>query len=332
MSNDPRAAFVKAVEINLVGKLPQEQLETVMDSIIVTLGNYEITDRCTEVAVPDTENDKLLNRYCACMFVDGKSEKTIKQYRRTLTRLAELIGKNFCDINAYDVRYFLACGKQRGLSNVTLENYRSYISAFFKWMSNEEIIQRNTVASVTAIKCPKEIKLPYSDVELDAMRGACRNPKDRAVLEMLISTGVRISELAEMNIEDIDLLSLAVHVKHGKGNKERWTYTTNVATLYLERYLMTRKDNSNILFTNRNGKRMTTWGFRHILEKIAERAGVENVHPHRFRRTLASNLAKRGMDIQKIQILLGHSDINTTMRYIVTNDEQVHASYNRHIA
>lgn len=332
MSTDPRAAFVKAVEMSLVGKLPQEELETVMDSVMVVLGSYEITDRCTEIAVPDTENDKLLNRYCACLFVDGKSEKTIKQYRRALMKLSETLGKNFRDMTAYDLRYYLACAKQRGVSNVTLENTRSYISPFFQWLSNEEIIARNPAAAVNSIKCPKKIKLPFSEVELDAMRGACRNEKDRAVLEMLVSTGVRISELSMMNIEDIDFSALTVHVRHGKGNKERRTYTTKIAALYLQRYLESRKDKSNILFTNLKGERMTTFGFRYILGEIAKRAGVDNVHPHRFRRTFASGLAARGMDVQDIQHLLGHTDINTTMCYVYVSDSKISSSYRQYIA
>lgn len=330
--SDPRSMFVKGVEERLIGKLSPEQLETVVTNIMTVLNNYEITERCTEVAVSEPENERLLKRYCACLLVDGKSQRTIYQYRRQLIRIADALQKNYKDITAYDIRYYLACEKQRGLSNVSLENTRSYISAFFQWMHAEEIIPKNPAAAVNTIKCPQEIKVPFTDVEIDALRSACRNLKDRAIIEMLLSTGVRISELSQMNVEDVDFASLTVHVKHGKGDKARTTYTTKVAALHLKKYLQARKSDSNILFLNIEKTRLLPNGFRHILDEIAKRAGVADVHPHRFRRTFASGLAARGMDIQKIQRLLGHANINTTMRYVHVDDTQVKASYDQYIA
>lgn len=332
MSSDPRSSFVRGVEEKLAGVLSPSDLESVVHTIMTVLSDFEIADRCTEVAVCESENAKFLNRYCACMLVDGKSQRTIYQYRRQLIRIADSLQKNYRDMTAYDIRYYLACEKQRGLSNVSLENTRSYISAFFQWMFAEEIINKNPAAAVNTIKCPQEIKVPFTDVEIDAIRSACRSLKDRAIVEMLLSTGVRISELAQMDIEDIDFATLTVNVRHGKGDKARTTYTTKVAALHLKRYLQSRKDDSSILFLNVEKTRLLPNGFRHILGEIAKRAGLSDVHPHRFRRTFASGLAARGMDIQKIQRLLGHANINTTMRYIHVDDVQVKASYEQYIA
>lgn len=327
-----RMAFVKAVEERLAGKLSPEQIESTVNTIMVVLNDYEITERTTELVVKEDENEKLMKRYCACLLVDGKSQRTIYQYRCQLVRFSETIKKPFKEMTAYDIRFFLACEKQRGLSNVSLENSRSYISAFFKWMYVEELIPKNPAAAVNTIKCPQEIKRPFSDVEIDALRSGCRNAKERAIVEMLLSTGVRVAELSDMRVEDIDFATLSVHVMHGKGDKARVTYTTKVAAQYVRRYLETRKGDSDMLFLNLERTKLLPNGIRHILSEIAKRAGVDDVHPHRFRRTFASGLAARGMDIQKIQRLLGHANINTTMRYVCTDDSQVKASYEQYIA
>ena len=150
---------------------------------------------------------------------------------------------------------------------------------------------------------------------------------------MLLSTGVRVSELTSMKIEDINFSNLSVHVVHGKGNKERITYTTPVAAKYLLTYLNDRKEKDrDCLFCNMYHEQLRPGGVNRILKTIEKRAGVENVHPHRFRRTFATNLAKRGMEIQEIQRLLGHANLNTTMIYVAVDDAKVKASYTRYTA
>ena len=168
-------------------------------------------------------------------------------------------------------------------------------------------------------------------MEIDKLRSACTNEKERAVVEFLLSTGVRVDEMCKMDVSDVSMTEMTVHVRHGKGGKERITYITPVAVERLSKYLAKRKE-SDILFPNKDGNRMTTWGIRWILKQVAKRAGVEDVHPHRFRRTFATGLAKRGMDVREIQTLLGHSNINTTLEYICTDTEGVKASYRKYIA
>lgn len=309
-----------------------EQLSVIMDMITRVFGDYEISERCTEVAVLDDTNEKLLNRYCACLMVDGKSKQTIYAYRRACQKLADFTNKNLPEIDIYEIRYFLAYEKQRGLANSTLENLRSDISAFFSWMFREKIIKENVMDIMKPIKVHTEVKKPFSDVEIDLLRMSCNTPKERALIEFLLSSGVRVEELSEMKISDVDLLSMSVHVVHGKGDKERITYISNVGREHLVKYLSSRDDKLPHLFINKNYGMLGTAGIRYILNSIAERAGVDNVHPHRFRRTFATNLAARGMDIQAIQKLLGHSKIDTTLRYVSTSDSQVRELYNRYIA
>lgn len=329
---DYRLSFIKDLETMLSSSFEAAQILTISNAAMKALSEYEIMERCTDIVPVDNGNEKIIKRYRACLLVDGKSEKTIYQYTRTIRLLSEKVQKSFTEMGTYDIRFFLALEMERGISNITLENTRANISAFFQWLTNEEIILNNPVANITPIKYTKEIKKPFSEVEIDSLRSNCRTLKERALVEMLLSTGVRVSELADMEVQDISLIDLSVHVVHGKGAKERMTYTTSVSAKHMQEYLKNRRDSGNSLFYNKDHKPLRPGGIRHILNQIAKRAGVENVHPHRFRRTFATGLAKRGMDVQDIQRLLGHSDINTTMRYITMDDTKIQSSYNKYIA
>ena len=328
---DYRMDIIREAEERLAAFLEQHEVHRVSDILAKVLSDYEVTERCTEIVIQDDANERILRRYLACLTIDGKSEKTIYQYGRSCRRLADAIGKPYTEMGVYDIRYYLACEKGRGVSNTTLENTRASLSAFFQWMALEEIIQKNPCASVKTIKVKKEVRQAFSDIEIDALRSACRTKKERALIEVLLATGIRVSELSEMDVADIDFSALTVHVKHGKGNKERLTYITAVAASRLCDYLNSRPDGT-ALFYNKNHERLNSGGIRHILNMIAKRAGVDNVHPHRFRRTFATRLAARGMEIQEIQKLLGHSNINTTMQYVCIDDENVKAAYKRYIA
>lgn len=331
-TKDFRSIFLQDVEQSLIGIVDTDVLNCVVNNITMILNNYEIVERCTELVPADNENEKILKQYLACLAVEGKSENTILQYGRALKKMSNEINKSYVEYGVYDIRYYFAREKQRGISSVSLENTRSYISAFFKWLSREGIITRNIMESIHPIKVPKEVKEPFSDIEIDMLRSACKNLKERALIETLLSTGVRVDELSKMNISDIDFSTMTVHVLHGKGSKERTTYINNIGRKHLMAYLESREDDTLPLFVNYRKTRLNNGGIRNILNKIGARAGVENVHPHRFRRTFATGLAARGMDIQEIQRLLGHSNVNTTMRYIKINDSQVQASYRRYIA
>jgi site-specific recombinase XerD len=264
--------------------------------------------------------------------VDGKSKNTVAQYVRTCRKLSETIGKPLTEMNAYDVRFFLAKEMERGISDQSRENQRANLSAFFQWMVNEEIIPKNPIAQIKPIKCHQEVKKAFSDIEIDALRSACKSLKERALIEFLLSTGARVSEVAEMKVQDVNIETLSVHILHGKGDKERITYTTAVGMKHLLAYIHSRKETGDALFYSKNHEPIRTSGIRFILNNVAKRAGVSNVHPHRFRRTFATNLSKRGMAVQEIQKLMGHANINTTLVYIATDDSMVQASYKKYTA
>lgn len=327
---DYKNEILNSIERNLIKTFNKEEVELISKIIMETLYNYDITEK-ENGENNTTSNEELLNLYGFCLRVEGKSEKTISQYTRACNKLSEFIQKPFQEITTYDIRYFLSNEKSRGISNCSLENLRSYISSFFTWMYNEKITEENVMSTVKPIKITKDIKKSFSDVEIDMLRSGCRNEKDRALIEVLLSSGVRVEELSEMKIIDVNMETLTVYVKHGKGDKERITYISPVARQHLNSYLMSRQDNVPYLFINKDRKKLAPGGIRYILNQISKNSGVEDVHPHRFRRTFATHLAAKGMDIQAIQKLLGHSGINTTLKYVFTNDEQVKALYNKYI-
>lgn len=330
--SDCKMMLVQGLERSLAGVLPSDTIVMVSDMLMKQLQEYSVEKTGTEIVPYDDQNERILKQYCACLFVDGKSERTIYQYKRTCRRLADTLGKHYTEMGVYDIRFFLACEKDRGVSGRSCENLRANISAFFQWMTAEEIIPKNPCAAIKPIKYTDQVRKPFSDVEIDALRSACRSKKDRALIEVLLSTGIRVSEMASMEMGDIDSHSMAVHVRHGKGGKERVTYITNVGMKHLLAYWHERKEDGSSAFYNAKHMPLNAGGIRHILNTIAKRAGVDNVHPHRFRRTFATGLAARGMDVQDIQTLLGHSSINTTMEYVFTSDHKTKASYQRYIA
>lgn len=332
MSKDYRMDFIREVETKLAFRYDPDEIASISSIVMMALDGYELSERCTDLVVHDDINERLIRRYRACLMVDGKSDKTAGQYVRTIRKLSEKINLPLPEVGAYDIRFFLAMEQERGVSNRTLENTRSYISAFFQWMADDEIIPKNPCSKIKPIKYADVIRSPLSDVELDALRCACTSLKERAIIEALISTGVRVEELSAMMVKDINFEKLTVHVIHGKGAKERIVYTTPLAAKHLIAYLQHRKEDGPMLFYNKNHTRLQEGGIRKILNTIAERAGVNNVHPHRFRRTLATVLYKRGMPIQEIMQILGHSNISTTMLYIAMDDGRLQESYKRHTA
>ena len=328
--SDHRETIIQNLKIRFAEILDPETANTVLDEVIKELSSYEISERCTAVAVYDDENERILKRYAACLRLDGKSEGTVYQYIRCCQKFFNFIHKPYNEVGVYDIRCFLALEKERGISSRSVENTRANLSAFFQWMTLEQIIQRNPCLNIKPIKYADEKEKPFFDTEIDALRSACKTQKERAIFEMLLSTGLRIAELVALDISDINTEAQTVHVRHGKGDKERITYATPVAIEHFKKYILNRKHLHTAAFLNNRGDRITDDGVRFVLNAIAKKANVQNVHPHRFRRTMASRLASRGMNIQEIQKLLGHTNLNTTMIYVTTDDASVQMSYRKY--
>lgn len=330
--SDYRKEFIDSVERSMSTMLDHDTLEKAVCKIIGILDDYEIVRRNTDLVVYDDANERALKRYCATLLIEGKSKRTIYGHRKKLERFFNFVGKPYTDVGVYDVRYYLGTEKERGLKNSTIEHTRTVISGFFSWLTMEEEIPKNPCASIKPIKVPKEDRHAFNAVELDALRHTCNTPRERALIEVLVSSGVRAAELCNLTLRDVNFDSMELYVRQGKGGKDRTTYISDVAKMHLQMYIKQRKETGDVLFYSKKHSKLSVSGIEDIVKRIGKRAGVTNVHPHRFRRTLATRLVASGMPIQEVQRILGHTDISTTMRYVCMDDQKVKYSYRQHIA
>lgn len=323
MSLQARKDLIADIEKDIGSILTVNQTKTVMDIIESRMASYNV-ESSYEYGVINTD---LLKIFLAAKNVEGRSAKTIARYDYILTKLITGVGKPPEKITTNDIRAFLSEEKARGISDRSLEGLRTIYSSFFGWLKREELIRTNPTVNVGIIKCRKEIRLPYSAVEIEKLKDSCTTIRDRTIVNFLLSTGARISEVCALDICDIDFDKKECIVL-GKGDKERDVFLNDVCVVSLKEYLASRTDKNNALFVGKKG-RITPGGIRSMLKTLEKRSGVANVHPHRFRRTLASDLIKRGMSVPEVASILGHEKIDTTMRYVYLNKSDVKSSYSR---
>lgn len=305
---------------------------TIQDTLIVQLNKYEIQDRCTEIVSSDNNSEQIIKKFIITKQVEGLAKSTLRRYAYENLKLIRSINKPLHEITTYDIRFYLTIKRQRDkLSNRTLDGMRRCYSSFFAWLSAEGMIGINPCLALAQIKYRKTIKKPFSLVEMERLRRACKNIRDLALIEFLYSTGCRVSEVAKLDVWDIDF-EKSECVVVGKGNKERIVYLSPVCSMYLQKYISERKMQTDSLFVGRGGKRMTKSGIEATVKRIGEKANVDNVHPHRFRRTLATNLLDRGMNIQDVATILGHSDLKTTQIYCYISQGNVKSAYQKYAA
>lgn len=329
---DIREMIIQAVVAALQGKAEPETVNLVQDVLVIELNRYEVQERCTEVVIQDDSTEKQLRKYIATKRIEGKAESTLRRYYEENLKLLRFFRKSLQEITAYDLRFYLSLRRQKGkVSNRTLDGMRRCYSSFFSWLSAEGVIGRNPCAALAQIKYRKVIKKPYSAIDLEKLRAACTDIRDLALVDFLYSTGCRVSEVSRLDITDVDLDSGECTVI-GKGNKERIVYLTDVAAMHLKSYLDQRKDVGNALFTGKGTSRMGKNGIEALLRRLGKAAGVENVHPHRYRRTLATNLLDRGMNIQDVATILGHADLKTTQVYCYISQQNVKSAYRKYAA
>lgn len=324
--------FIQAVKTRLAGLVDAEAAKTIINVVLFELRDYDLVKRSTELTLYDDENKRVIKSFLGCLIVEGKSKGTIDQYRYSLNRFFDFAGnRKYSEITTADIMAWLASMKLSGVKNTTVRNQRSNVSPFFTWLYDNRMIDRNPCDPIKPIKVPQEEKKAFTSEDIDTIRSACKDLYERALVETLLSSGLRINELANLKIEDVDFDKLVIHVKNGKGGKDRTTYITPVAKKYILRYLAWNGHTSEYVFTSRLGAKYKPNSLGEVMRKMSERCGI-HIHPHRFRRTLATDLARKGMPIQEIQKLLGHSKISTTQTYIETRTEQVEASYRQYVA
>ncbi len=324
---DIRTIIVQKVTEALQERTNEETLTLIQDVLIMQLNDYEVMDRCTEVAVRDDSAERILKKFLATKRVEGTADSTLHRYAEINRELIRYFGKPLGDITTYDIRFYLSVRRQSGrVSNCTLDGMRRCYSSFFGWATAEGLINSNPCAALARIKTRRTVKKPYSSSETEKIRKACNTTRDLALVDFLYATGCRVSEVARLDISDVDFEGMECVVL-GKGNKERRVYLTEVAAMHLQEYLDTRDDSCEALFTTRRGKRLGKNGIEALVKKLGKRAGIENVHPHRYRRTLATNLLDRSMPIQDVAAILGHVDLKTTQIYCYISQANVKAAY-----
>lgn len=305
--------------------------DAVLDALDEINERFEVSRINPNPGGTDLDSLELLDYFIAAKQVSGCSQKTLEQYRSVLTRMLDQMEMPFTSMTTHDImNYFARMENDFQLAATTRASNRYVFNSLFSWLAAEEYIQKNPMDRIPPIKVPKTMRKPYSRTELARLESAAYNPSDSrdiALIHFLRSTACRISEACQLNRDDIDLSKRRAKVL-GKGAKERFIHFDETAELYLTAYLAEREDDDPALFCGKFG-RLTPGGARYILRKISDIAGVDKTHPHRFRRTQATNLLRKGMPLEKVSKLLGHSKLDTTMTYIYLDDEDIAVDYKK---
>lgn len=328
--------IISEVERMCVSFLSPDQIRQVSGVLSIALRDCKITKEETALSTQFAiSNEEYVKRFLALKMVKGCSQKTIKAYGQCYITFFSMITKPVPNIEANDIRGYLAVRERRdGVSKATLDNELRYLRSFFHTMLAEEYITKDPTLKIDKIKAPKKVKKPFTELELEKIRAACRNEKQRAIVEVLYSTGCRVGELVGMDRDDIDGEQIIVH---GKGSKDRICYLNPRARLALDAYLKTRTDYYPALFIGENvatgaiSERIADSSVEAMMRRIGKRAGVENVHPHRFRRTAATLALRRGMPIDQVSKMLGHEQINTTQVYAITDQYDLKRSHEKYM-
>lgn len=313
--------------------IQEEQLRELKSVLNMVFAGCEIVEE-TGLQVIDNSWLDDLEDFLMSKALEGKSVETVKRYRYELSRLLSYINKAVAEIVSDDISEYMQMYKRiRNVSNQTLKNVRMVYSSFFGWLRDRDRIRKNPMILVEDIKVEKIIRKPFSDEERERMLRECDTLRDKAMLEFMYSTAVRVSELARLNRNDIRFGSKDLIV-YGKGGKERRVYLNDRTNMYLREYLQSRSDSNPALFAGIKvpHDRLTKAGIEDIVRRIGQRAGVEKAHPHRFRRTAITNALNRGMPLQEAVWFAGHVKPETTLRYSTEDQEAVQYHHKKYLS
>ena len=326
--------MVEKIIGQVLQRMQGKRMAELKNALYYVLTEYDITPKCTDVQCVDRSWETELGIFLVRKRVEGRSEKTLIQYNLHLRRMLQCLNKPVEDITEGDLfLYIERYRRSRKVSGIYLDNIRLVFSSFFGWLHNKGYINKNPAAGLDPIKTEKRIKKPLSDTELEKLRRTCRLERDLALLEFLYSTGVRVSELVNLNRQDIDYNNRNA-VVYGKGKKERETYLTAASCMHLREYLASRTDSNEALFVGLRAphKRLTVSGVEDILRRLGRSTGITKVHPHRVRRTMATNILNKGMPVEEVREILGHVKLDTTMIYCQVGRENVKHSHRKYMS
>lgn len=326
---ETKEIVLNQIVLRMEGMLDEYQLDALQRAVTIVLHDYDVVDQKYELIEYDNYDQFLLEQYYASLKVEGKSDKTIDRYLSQIKTMMEWIQKPLKDITTEDLRYYLAAYQQkRKVSNTTLDGMRKCICAFYSWAEYAEYVVKSPARRIHQIKhdTVKEPALTSGDIEKAMIN--CKSARDKAIISFMYDTAARVSEVASVTLSDIDFHERTV-VLHGKGNKDRISMFTDKAALYLDEYLMSRDLNNGMLFESKRGKALSKAGIESMVRQVGSRSGIDHLHPHRFRVSRITHLVDRGMPMQDVQELVGHTSINTTQGYYRNNLENIKHSYKR---
>lgn len=290
------------------------------------------SDRKSEAV--ETSNEEYMNMFIAAKKIEGCSDRTVQYYSVTITHLLSCITTPIRKITTDEIRsYLVDYQKINNCSNVTVDNVRRNLSSFFSWLEEEDYILKSPMRRIHKIKTKKAVKEVISDEVIEKLRDNCTELRDLAMIDLLYSTGIRVGELVRLNISDLNFEQRECIV-FGKGDKERRVYFDAKSKLHLQEYINSRTDDNPALFVSLNSphKRLKISGVEIRIRSLGRKLGLEKIHPHKFRRTMATRAIDKGMPIEQVQKILGHSQIDTTMQYAIVNQDNVKTSHRKFIA
>ena len=314
--------------------LNENQLTKLFETLNLTLNEFDIIKKDKILSIEESkENQDLLRNFLSAKQVEGCSERTIDYYKTTILKMLNTINLKIENITTNDLRNYLFDYKNyNNASKTTIDNIRRVLSSFFSWLEDEDYILKNPVRRIHKIKTKKVVKEVISDENFEVLRDNCDNIRDLAMIELLASTGIRVGELVNLNIEDV-FFNERECVVLGKGDSERIVYFDAKTKIHLRKYLESRNDSNPALFVSfkKPYNRLGINGVERRIRELGREANIRNVHPHKFRRTMATNAIDKGMPIEQVQKLLGHVQIDTTMQYAMVNQSNVKIAHRKYI-
>lgn len=322
--------IIDEISINMKNIISNEQLDCLRQNLSIVLAKYALSDLNQQ---NDKEDKNYIELFISSKKIEGRSDKTLEYYKKTIETMCNSVGKAVTQITTEDLRFYLAdYQKKNESSKVTIDNIRRILSSFFSWLEDEDYIIKSPVRRIHKVKTGKAVKETYSDETLEILRNKPQDIRDIAIIDMLASTGMRIGEMVNLNRNDIDF-SQRECIVLGKGDKERVVYFDARTKMHLRDYLEKRTDQNNALFVSLKApyNRLSISGIECRLKQVGKKLGIEKVHPHKFRRTLATIAIDKGMPIEQLQHLLGHQKIDTTLHYAMVKQSNVKLSHRRFI-
>ena len=322
--------LINEIQRQMLPHLNNEQLLQLQRILTEVLRDVTV---CYEAQHDEKQMPDATNVFVSAKRIEGCSEKTLKYYRKTIEAMLSGIGKTAQQITTDDLRrYLTAYQSQRRSSKVTIDNIRRILSSFFSWLEDEDFIIKSPVRRIHKVKTAKLVKDTYTDEALELMRDSCSCARDLAIIDLLASSGMRVGEMIMLNREDINFNERECVVV-GKGNKERLVYFDARTKIHLQNYLESRTDANPALFVSLKAphNRLMIGGVETMLRGLGKRLNLTKVHPHKFRRTLATSAIDKGMPIEQVQQLLGHQKIDTTMHYAMVKQQNVKLAHRKYI-